>query len=197
VNKLSALLLMLVLCAVSAGGVFAQDAPPDTATDETTLTISGNQEDGAPEDEPLDVFNAWDFIRMALILAAVVAVIYGIFFILKKTGGTKFQETRLMRVLSSKALAGSRALHLVEVGNQIFLIGTSDTAVNLVSEILDKETLDGLRLQAAGTEATERKNFGEILSQVFNKSGISGHVDEKAADAAGFLKQQRQRVKNM
>jgi len=162
--------------------------------DERTLSIDTPSGAGGPGDTKLGVFTAWDFIRMALILAAVVGVIYGIFFILKRSGNPKFQENRLIKVLSSKSISGSRALHLVEVGNQIFLVGSSENGVNLVSEILDKETLDGLKMQSASAESGERKSFSEILTSVFGKSGGPRSV---GGDSMSFLRDQRQRVKNM
>jgi flagellar protein FliO/FliZ len=186
------LVLLVVLSATTA--TFAQDTAESQAVDETTLTIQNQTASDPDGDASLGVFTAWDFIKMALILAAVVAVIYGLFYVLKRTGGPKFQESRLIKVLSSKTLSGTRALHLVEIGNQIFLVGASENNVNLVSEILDKETLDGLRLQAASADAGERKNFTEILAQVF---GRPAGPKAGGSESMSFLREQRQRVKNM
>ena len=172
---------------------FSQDSEADEIVDESMLTVTTNVDDG--DEGSLSVFSAWDFIRMALILGAVVAVIYGVFFLLKRTGNPKLQENRLIKVLSSKTLVGSRALHLVEIGNQIFLVGTSENAVNLVSEIEDKETLDGLRLQAESVAQTERRNFSDVLTQVFGKQ--SNQIKPQSVDPTAFLRNQRQRVKNM
>jgi flagellar protein FliO/FliZ len=162
--------------------------------DETTLSIGVPGDDGAGEEGSLSVFSAWDFIRMVLILAAVIGVIYTIFHFLKRSGNPKFQETRLIKVLSSKTLTGARALHLVEVGNQIFLVGTSENAVNLVSEILDKETVDGLKLQSANVDVNEKRSFSTLLGQAFGKAAGKNRT---AADPTAFLRQQRQRVRNL
>jgi flagellar protein FliO/FliZ len=174
---------------------FSQDVPIQNETvDETTLSIGVPGEIATGEDGSLTVFSAWDFVRMVLILAAVIGVIYGIFHLLKKSGNPKFQETRLIRLLSSKTLTGARALHLVEVGNQIFLIGTSESSVNLVSEIQDKETVDGLKLQAANIDGTEKRSFSTLVGQAF---GRSIGKNKQTADPMAFLKQQRQRIRNM
>ena len=184
----------------------ARAAVARTVVDEASLEIqstggprTGDPRTGDPggaDGEVLNVFSAWDFVRMVLILGAVIAAIFVIFYFLKRTGNLRFQETRLIRVLSSKAISGSRSLHLVEVGNQVFLVGSSDSAVSLVSEILDKETLDGLRLQAASTDVADRRNFSDVLSQIFGKQGTT-HQAASTLDPVGFMKQQRQRVKNM
>ena len=194
-KRLFVLLCMPALVFMSAAPLFSQDSPIENQTvDETTLAIDVPGDVGIGEDGSLSVFSAWDFVRMVLILAAVIGVIYGIFHLLKKSGNPKFQETRLIRLLSSKTLTGSRALHLVEVGNQIFLVGTSENAVNLVSEILDKETVDGLKLQAANVDGTEKRSFGSLVGQAF---GRSVGKNKQTADPMAFLKQQRQRVRNM
>jgi flagellar protein FliO/FliZ len=181
-----------------AAPLFSQTAPTGEpfgeSIDETTLAIGLPDEEASDGEGSLSVFSAWDFIRMVLILAAVIGAIYGIFYLLRRSGNPKFQETRLIRVLSSKTLTGARALHLVEVGNQIFLVGTSENAVNLVSEILDKETVDGLKLQAANVDGAERRNFASLLGQAFGKSAGKQKV---AADPMAFLRQQRQRVRNL
>ena len=196
-KSISFVLILIAMCAVQSR-VYSQTAARGELdlVDEASLEIQSSVATSGVEGEPLNVFTAWDFVRMVLILGAVIAAIYAIFYLLKKTGKTRFQETRLIQVLSSKALSGNRSLHLVEVGNQVFLVGSSDSAVSLVSEILDKETLDGLRLQSASASESERKSFSDVLSQIFGKQGGTQQV-EGAIDPVGFMKQQRQRVKNM
>jgi len=195
VKHLFVLLCMLVLVPFSTAPLFSQDTPvEDQPIDETTLTIGVPADLGTDEGGSLSVFTAWDFVRMVLILAAVIGAIYGIFHLLKRSGNPKFQETRLIRLLSSKTLTGSRALHLVEVGNQIFLVGTSENAVNLVSEISDKETVDGLKLQAASIDGTEKRSFSSLIGQAF---GRSTGKSAQTVDPMAFLKTQRQRIRNM
>ena len=181
-------LMCLTLIFIIVTPLVSQDSP----VDETTLSIGAAGEAVADGNGSLSVFTAWDFIKMVLILGAVIGVIYLIFHFLKKSGNPKFKDTRLIRVLSSKTLTGPRALHLVEVGNQVFLVGTSENTVNLVSEIVDKETLDGIKLQAE--ETTERRSFTGILGQAFGRPVVK---QKTAADPMAFLKQQRQRIQNM
>ncbi len=145
----------------------------------------------------LNVFSAWDFVRMILILAAVIAAIYGLFFLLRRSGNPRMQENRLIRVLSSKPLSGGKSLHLVEIGNQVFLIGAAENGVGLVSEIVDKETLDGLHLQSTGMHEPGKRSFGEVLNQMFGRTRGEPTPSEPPHDPVGFLKRQRERVKQM
>ncbi len=161
--------------------------------DEATLPLEGEE---SPEEDAaqVSVFSVWDFVRMVLILGAVIAAIYGVFYILKRSGNPKFQENRLIRVLSSKPIAGNRSLHLIEVGNQVFLVGAADNNLSLVSEIDDKETLDAIRLQSAEVRGEEKRNFQAVLSQMF---GGTPKQQKNNGDPVGFLRQQRQRLKQL
>ena len=130
---------------------------------------------------------------MILILAAVIAAVYGIFYLLKRSGNPKLAENRLIRVLSSKSITQGKTLHLIEVGNQVFLIGAADSSVSLLSEIGDKETLDGIHLQSSSVEPEDKRSFGATLSQMFGKE----RPRALPSDPVGYIQQQRQRVKQM
>ena len=136
--------------------------------------------------------STWDFVRMLIILAAVVGAIYLLFWILRKSSGRKIAENELIRVLGSRSLPGNRSLHLVEVGTSVYLIGSSDGGVELISEITDKESLDSVRLKAA--EETPRQNAAS--SRSCRRSSARPRV-LSATDGLGFLRGQRDRLKKL
>jgi flagellar protein FliO/FliZ len=135
----------------------------------------------------------WDFLRMLIILAAVVGVIYLVFWLLRRGSGKKIQENDLIKVMGSRGLSGSRALHLVEVGTSVYLVGASDGGVELIAEITDKESLDSLRLKAAETGPGGKRSFSNILSEIFRpaKSPLS------LRDGIGIFKGQRDRLRKL
>lgn len=129
-----------------------------------------------------------DLLRMVLVLAAVVGVIYLIFYLLKRSTRGKLVESDVFRLVGAKQLPGGRLLYLVEVGNQVFLLGSGDKDVHLVSEITDQESVDMIRLRAEATPA-ERKSFAELLGGMFKSNGDGSPL--------GFLQRQRGRLKNL
>ncbi len=137
--------------------------------------------------------STWDFIRMLLILAAVVGFIYVIFYLLKKGSGKKINENELIKVLGSRSLSGNRALHLVEAGGGVFLIGSSDGGVALISEIKDKESLDALRLRAAELSSVGKRSFQDVLSDIFKPAKRQFSLGE----GIEALKEQRERLKKL
>lgn len=185
--------IAITICAfISISALVAQESD-ELLSDESSLIIQAETAAESNVAERIGVFTTWDFIRMILILAAVIAAIYGIFYLLKRSGNPKLAENRLIRVLSSKSITQGKTLHLIEVGNQVFLVGAAESSVSLLSEIGDKETLDGIHLQASNVESDDRRSFGETLSQMFGRE----RPRDLPADPVGYIQQQRQRVKQM
>jgi len=155
------------------------------------------EEEGEPAPEGtaenLNAFTAWDFVRMILILVAVIAVIYIIFFFLKRSGKTNFQENNLFRIISSVSLSGNRALHLVKVGNQLFLVGSGENSVSLVSEITDKESVDEIQLKLSNISSENKKSFKALFSGMFGNT--SGQKKTSVfMDSIDNIKKQRERL---
>ena len=214
--RFSILLIALSLCAVAPA--FSQGSPKPSATPQSGAAAAAGSSTSASSNalpneknlligtgntgangsvKPVKNLGAWDYIQMVLVLALVIAGIYLLFYFLKKAGGPKYQENALIGVLSTKVLQPNRALHLVDVGGQLYLVGTSENSVNLVSEIQDKEAVDEIRLRAAqGGPRPERKSFLDIFAGTFRKGGGFG-FGGSVMDSMGFIKQQRERLKKM
>jgi flagellar protein FliO/FliZ len=137
--------------------------------------------------------SVWDFVRMLLVLALVVAAIYLVLRFLRKKAGRRVQENDLIRVMGSRTLAGTRSLHVVEVGRGVYLVGSSDGGVELIAEITDKESLDSLRLKAAEEQTAGRRTFQSALADIFRPARGPATM----GDSLGFLKRQRDRLKKL
>ena len=131
---------------------------------------------------------------MVLVLAGVVGVIYLLFLLLKRGAKAKRPDNELIKLLDYQGLSGNRGLHLVGVGNNMYLVGSSENGVTLISEIKDKESLDSLRLDLSQKILPSKKSFSELLLGIFkpsNKRVIS------FADSLGFMKNQKERLKKL
>ncbi len=182
---------------ITTGAAPGQDAgsPPPAPTDESKIPLGSTTAAGAaPAPAATPGVSTWDFVRMLLILACVIGVIYVLFWLLRKgTGRGRVPESDLIRVLGSRGLSGNRALHLVEVGSNIYLVGSSDGGVELVAEITEKESLDAVRLKAAEQIPAGRRTFQQTLSEIFRPARSPFTV----GDGIGFLKGQRERLKKL
>lgn len=186
-----------------AGVAAAQTSPneselliPDNEAGHAGGQARGAQGGVAPAAAPQGTapgVTTWDFLRMLIILAAVVGAIYLLFWVLRRGAGKKITENNLIHVLGSRSLAGNRSLHLVEVGTSVFLVGASDGGVELISEITDKESLDSVRLKAAEEAPGGRRSFQQLLSEIFRPAARSLSV----GDGVGFLRGQRDRLRKL
>ncbi len=182
----------------------AADAPAlDVAEspDETQLLF--DEPDGADDEaagqlgEGVGMFGIWDFVRMVLVLGLVIAAVYAVFFVLRRAAGGRYRSSEFIKLLGSQPLPGNRALHLIQVGSQVFLVGAGDSTVNLVSEITDRETIDELRLQANNSEQQPAsRGFSELISGAVR----AGDRSAESADAGNpiqFMSRQRERLRNL
>ncbi len=135
----------------------------------------------------------WDFIRMILILGCVIAVIYFFFYLLKKGAQKKNVDNDIIKMLDYKQLSNNKGLHLVEIGSDLLLIGSSDTNVCLVQKIEEKESIDKIKLELSQRTEPEKKNFSDVLAKLFNQKKKEDNVN----DAIDFMKKQKERIKKL
>ena len=171
--------------------VIAQDGASTTGEqsstfDESSIVIGDGSSGSADAGSP--VFGFWQLLQMVLVLGAVVGVIYLIFYFLKKAGTGKFAKSDAIRILGSQALPGNRALYLVEVGSQVFMVGSGSESVSLIAEITDRETVDALVLDAGEQRAGGGRSFGELIGGLL-KGGQTGTLD--------LMRNQRQRLQKL
>lgn len=170
---------MLCLLALAAWAYAAQTAAAQApaalpAEEATPLPAAGDAGDGGA---PGPVISTWDFVRMVLLLAAVVAAIYVLFLVLRKVAGHRAEERGLIRVLDSKTLAPGRSLHLVRVAGHTCLVGCSESSVNMVASIPAQGPEDGAGAPARG----KRTTAGDLAGTVHDL--LRGHAPASAGGA--------------
>lgn len=185
--------LFILLLLVPLASLSAQEKAPSQG-DEESLVIAGGEKTEEPAAATGPLVSSWDFIRMLFILAAVVGVIYLIFYLLKRGLRRQLPQNDLIRVLGSRTLSGNRALHVVELGKSVFLVGAAESGISLISEVKDQETLDRIRLESSQA-ARLPQGFTQFFQSLL-KSGKKAELGLKQ-DTLGFMKQQRQRLQKM
>ncbi len=200
--------ITLVLCAalatlgtgaVGAQGTSAEARPAESAVgtattvDETTLSIgeagAGVQADASAVGSTTFSY----FLRMIVVLALVVAAIYGVYRLMRRMSRPRAAEDESIRLLASRSLGPGKALHIVGLGTKAYFIGTADSSVSLLAQIDDKEYLDDLFLKAAQNpqKPGSAADFGEMLSRLLGSRKKKGPASGTAGD---FLAGQRKRL---
>jgi flagellar protein FliO/FliZ len=193
------LLCLAVIVSASAQAT----VPPETrqvavpssgtqAVDETTLTLpeAGTAGGTAAGTGSSSLFPY--FLRMLLVLGLVIAAIYGLYALLRRGSRPEQAVDSYLRVLATASLGAGKKLHVVSLGDKAWLIGATESSINLVSAIDNKELVDALELRAAEGPQTPRKDFSSMLVELLGRKG-SRKVG--SADATDFFSRQRDRLK--
>jgi len=162
---------------------------------EAAMLLEEGAETESPEDIAVPLISAWDFLRMVLILGGVVGLVYIFFFLLKRGLGRKRFENDLIHILGSTSLSGNKALHLVEVGNSIFLVGSAESGVALIAEIEDQESKDHIKLEDSRSQSPEQRSFSRILRDFFKPA--KDNQLKGLGETVDFMKGQQERLKRL
>jgi flagellar protein FliO/FliZ len=165
--------------------------PKSPPVSEESLVLPDAPEAPAAAGPTGPLVSTWDFVRMLLILAAVVGVIYLLFHLLKRGFRRQLPQNDLIRVLGSRSLSGNRALHLVAMGRSVFLVGAAESGISLIAEIKDQETLDQIRLESS--QMLPPQGFAQFFQSLWKGGGKRNLT----GDSLDFMKQQRQRLQKM
>lgn len=163
----------------------AQRGAPEES--ELRFAEEGESPPDTEEIRPVTDFSIWDFVRMVLVLAFVVGLIYGLFYLLRRAQGAQGQQSGVIDVLASQSLPGNGMVHLVKVGTQVFMLGSSEQSLRLLTEIDDKESRDEVELRLAQLPGEERKSFSDLMSAMMasfgressEKSSVEGGAPEQ------------------
>ncbi len=105
------------------------------------------------------------FLRMILVLAFIVILIYLLFRFMKKSVSPELsRDEKFLRRVASVSVGPGKSVQIVTLWDKAYLVGVSDNNVNLIKELEDKELINAMNLYADKTDKVSRpKSFEEIL----------------------------------
>lgn len=149
------------------------------------------------------VTGIWVFIRMILVLAVILAIIWVIFKFMKKGIQPGEENDPFMRKVSSITLSPGKTVQIVTLLDHAYIIGVTDNAVNVIGTVEDKELVDAMNLYADKNANTKKpRNFADILD-IFMPHGPRNNkteakknnvFDGSAEQVVDMLKKQRDRL---
>lgn len=191
-KKITRVLGAAVFCLVVSMAVNAQDAPiPEVPVpvDESALILADTSETSTA----LQGSALWPYIfRMIIVLGLVIAVIYGLYAIIRRSSRIKTGDDAYLKILATTPLAPGKSMHVVALGTRSWLLASTDAAVTVVSEIDDRELIDTLSLRAAAAPEAPRTSFGSVLAGLLRPGQRRPSSTHGSAD---FLAKQRNRLK--
>jgi len=167
--------------------------------DEKTLKISESPGTAASAPARSADITIWDFVKMVVILAFVLAMIWGVVWFLRRLSGQGPGTDSPIKILHTQGLGGNKVLQVVEVADQILLLGLGDGGIRLVKDLTGTEAGDTFRLTASeGRSQKGTPKFTELLGTLLGlKPRIRPDLREPVENSSDFLKKQRERLKKL
>lgn len=138
------------------------------------------------------------FIRMIVVLAIVCGLIYLVLRFVKKTTGTVETNDQFLRRVSSISLGAGKSVQVVSLMDKAWILGVTDTQINLIAPVEDGELIQAMNLNADKTQNRSRpKSFADVLEMFMPSSGRTQNENvftEDRASAVDELERTRNRL---
>jgi flagellar biogenesis protein FliO len=72
-----------------------------------------------------------------------------------------------MQIHAAMPLGQNKMVQLLEVGNKILVLGITDSNINLLKEITDRDEVDRIKLQSSKESKIEANSFQDFLQSSF------------------------------
>lgn len=159
-----ALTTCALVCLLAPGGALAGGG----FADRTPLPTSVRTGADAAAKEPSGGGSGGAFVRLIVGLLIVIAVIYGVYWLLKTWNRSKRGDAGDGRldVVASTTLAPNRSVHLIRVGDELVLVGSAEGSVTPIRVYAPEEArrlqqeLDAPELHAVDGAATPSRGRG-------------------------------------
>lgn len=202
--------IAVILCMTAFCLTFSQNEQSDTVTANTkeiekTMIIGNNSSGANNTSDTADIsgqttttstgensssgLSTWDtvglFVRMILVLILVIACIYFIVWLLRRSMRPGVQNDPYLKKTASITLSPGKTVQIVTLQDKAYLLGVSDSSITLISEITDKELIDTMNLNAPVTGGKKTADFASLLSSLTGSAKRTG----------GFLKSKREKLR--
>ena len=108
--------------------------------------------------------SVWLLLRMIVVLAVVLALIYLLTRLMKRSIAPGVEDDQFLRKVASITLSPGKTVQVVTLIDKAYLVGVSDGGISLLAEITDHELIDAMNLYADKQGNTGRpRNFAEVL----------------------------------
>ena len=184
--------------------VFSQNNSQETNSSSAQTTVSSSLENDANyfSDSPSTAgtgttnstykapSTAGMIIKMLVVLALVIAGLYAILRFIKKKNNNVQSDDDFMRRVSSLNFAPGKSVEIVTLVDRCFMLGVTDSNINLIAEITDKEMISAMNLNFDKKQNTKKPmNFNDVLEMFMpgsarNRQNIYSNT-ERAVDNLG------------
>jgi flagellar protein FliO/FliZ len=90
--------------------------------------------------------------------------------------------TEVVKVLATYPLAGNKSIQIVQIAEKVLILGITDSNINLITTLEDKETIDKIKLESSkemrGFASFKDQLLKLISGKAFSGKGQISHFNE-------------------
>ena len=152
----------------------------------------------------------WEIVKVMFVLVLFGGGFYMFYKFISQKVGLNIAGQEAIRTLSMVPVGPNKTLQIIDVAGKLFLIGVTDSSINMITEIKDKDDIDRIRLLSSRSTPVQGKNFQEFVadqmgwvvekikekrSHGFKKTTVE-EISEKDIDMS-YLDNQKKRLKKI
>jgi flagellar protein FliO/FliZ len=150
---------------------------------------------------------AWLIFKTVFVIGLLVGGFYYFFKFVTRKVGIQMLGRDAVKILSVVPVGQNKYLQVIDLAGRVLVLGVTDSNINLITEIIEKDEIDRIRVMSARTAAPENAPFQEFLAAQLGKllkkkdAGSPRDARERRrdgdADRLDYLKLQRERLKKI
>ena len=126
-------------------------------------------------------------VLVSLIIVCILA--YVVLKFLKKSSLSFSSDSPYLKSVASINIAQGKSIHVITLGEKAYIVGVTDSSINMIGEVEDKTLVDTMNLDAERRSSSPKQDFASMLASVF-KGSKNNDVD------VNFFEAQRERLSN-
>ena len=144
------------------------DSSSSGIVDESSILLSSSSSsEQVVENQSTNTFGL--FFRMIVVLIIIIGLIYGFVWLLRKTSSPKAKDDLYLKEVANLSLAPGKSVRIISLKDKAYMIGVTDSNINLITEVQDKDLIDAMNLNADENPSDKPKDFASLLAS-FSKS---------------------------
>ncbi len=207
--------ILLLILSISFCFAQSQDAPEDgvgdSVSEEQTYlnqvkdvmggeSTSKSQSTKTADEQRKSGIGYYSYFRLIFTLLIICGAIYLVYFYLKKRVHRTSEAAGISSgVVLVQSLGVNKTVQIIHIGGKYLIVGVTNEAINLLSEITDEDEIGRLDLMEADSAVKSGASFSDLIKGFIGKKAESAEVQEEfdyEKDSLRFIREQNEKLKN-
>ena len=144
---------------------------------------------------------SFSYFRLIFSLLLICAVIYLIYFFLKKKADSLAAKNgEDSSILLSLPLGMGKNVHVIYIAGKFLIIGAANDSINCLSEITDEKEIDNLKQLRQEKKIKSGESFANVFQEMLKFSGVKNSKQKDfdyEENSVDFLQEQTIRINNL